>query len=360
MIYLFFSVFSVSYFYFLESSYKLVGKGSFFIFSLPFLFFYFLFPALQYGVGTDYFNYLEMYQRPSDVIYYDRKLEFIFSYILRFVNEVDLGGQFIFVAYSILFSLLFYIFLNNLNKNRIKVWLFLFVFFICSGIYQNQMNGIRQYSAIYALMISIFYVVTDKKLKAGGYFILGQLMHSSFILNISFLLIKFIKVTPKRCVFAFIISFVFFGFFVSFFVPYVLGAVLPQYLHYLDSELMKGWSVLSLIPKLYYFPFIVIFLFIYSKEYKKGHVDTIILKFSFLACCLYWCFLSYSSVGMMTRVGSYWVVFNCFPIYYVLNSILSVNKIYVFFISLLYLIFPFVLKVIFFPSNEYVYNSILG
>lgn len=360
MIYFIFSILSVMYFYAISSNRGAINNKIFLIITMPFCFFYFLFPAIQYGVGTDYYNYLAMYKSPSSVSFYDEKLEFFFSYILRFVNEIDLGGQFIFVVYSVFFTLSFLIFLYHLNGKGVKIWLFLFAFLFCSGIYQNQMNGIRQYAAIYMLMLSIFYILEDKSFRSIAIFISGIFMHSSFIINLPILFLKYIVVTPRRCVLAFVLSFIFFGFFVPIIIPYILAVILPQYLYYLGTDLVSGWSVLALIPKLYYFPMFLAFIYLYKKDYKYNKEKSIVLSFSFLACCLYWCFLSYSSVGLMTRVGLYWSVFNCFPIYYVLNKFFNINKFGILFLTLLYLLFPFSLKVLFFPVNEYIYNSILG
>lgn len=61
--------------------------------------------ALRYGIGADYFNYLEIYQNPSLLEFYKNKHEYGFYYINKFLRSVDAHFQWSFAVFAFIFFL---------------------------------------------------------------------------------------------------------------------------------------------------------------------------------------------------------------------------------------------------------------
>ena len=137
-------------------------KPAFFLVLIPVIFLYFIVPALQYNVGTDYMSYVDMYNHGYNIEYYYEKNELVFYSILQISRKFGLGEQSVFVLTSLIYSLFWLYFVVLLKKYNYKIWVIALLYFCITGIYQNQLNGLRQYMAI-AILPCIFILLYERK-----------------------------------------------------------------------------------------------------------------------------------------------------------------------------------------------------
>lgn len=116
----------------------------------------------QYGIGTDYYSYLDIFSLKSDIEIYKIKNEFLFYWIVSFFYDINLGGQFLFFVFAFINSFLFFIICRKITYNH--TWFFLFLYITVSSLFHNQMNGIRQCTATYFVTLAIIYLSEEKKI----------------------------------------------------------------------------------------------------------------------------------------------------------------------------------------------------
>lgn len=107
MIYFINALFSVSYAYW----FKKFKTFNFLIF-FPIFFIWFLIIGFQYDVGTDYFNYLNIFYNKNLLELYSRKKEYIFYYAILYLKNIFSNGQILFIITSFFENLLMYFFIR--------------------------------------------------------------------------------------------------------------------------------------------------------------------------------------------------------------------------------------------------------
>ncbi|WP_148561847.1 EpsG family protein [Thiopseudomonas alkaliphila] len=127
----------------------------------------FLPAAIRYDIGTDYLNYLEIYESGS---YIDYKLkEPAFYFINWFLDSIGAHFQWLFVVFSFIFTAV--AFKAYPRKN---VWLLHFLFF--SMLWYFSFNGIRQAMALSWCLLALFQFFDRKYV----FFIVLTLIASTF------------------------------------------------------------------------------------------------------------------------------------------------------------------------------------
>lgn len=331
-------------------------KPSFLSF-LPAFIIYFLVAGLQYNVGTDYMAYF--YTFSGDMSLYLKKSEYLFYYLVEFLNYLNLPPQSLFLSISFIQSVLIFYYFKLIKKDNVILWLFFITFFCITNIYNNQLNGIRQYVVV--CFVPILTLVLYRK-KIGLYIALVficTLFHSSAVFLIILIPIRiFLRKMYKKSFFIFLIMPGFFIFSTSF-IDELITRFLPNYLHYLDTVYSEGVGIESYFTKLYYLPGIIYFYYNYSKvkkhSVKHTYFDFMIVVFSLT----YWMFILSTELAIASRIFVYFLFFYTFPFYFLLRKLYIGKKVLMFSLILIYIITPYVLKVTFLARGEYLYNSIV-
>ena len=193
MIYISFFSLSIIFLFFFEENtkYKLSYSACFFIISIPILFVYLL-HAVQYNVGTDYLSYRYFYDDYTSLGQFYRKGELVFYFVYMKIVEYKLGSQGIFYFTSLFFALCLIIFLSAAKKLDLKVWILFFVYFTVTGIYHNQMNGLRIQMAISLFPIIFMMLCRRRYISSIFLLVLSILCHSSGILGVMLFVFKYI------------------------------------------------------------------------------------------------------------------------------------------------------------------------
>ena len=136
---------------------------------LPVILLWVLIVGGQYEVGQDYRNYLDFFSHP----YYETRFEPLFTALSNFAYKMGVKGQGQFYLYALINAI--FVFVAS-HKLGIKNWgVFYFLLITVSTFFNNQMNGIRQCTAV-AFIYWAFVELYTKKVKgvllmavAGGF-----------------------------------------------------------------------------------------------------------------------------------------------------------------------------------------------
>ncbi len=357
--YLFVFLYTTFYFYLVERANYKNGLG---LYLIPFCLYAFV-AGSQYAVGTDYFSYVYIFDNPIENERYFNKGEYIFFYLVEALNWLGFESQSLFYTVSIIQSFFVFYIAKKMkdNDSRFLLVVWFFCFFCITNIYQNQLNGIRQYVAVVCLPIALFYLSNKKVFKSFLFFVFAVFFHSSSIVFLLVLPVVLLSnVNRLYSLFAFIVTPVFYLYIPSF-IEGLLGWFGSAYLHYLDSDLAASKGIMSVVTKLYYAPLY----FIIAYFYTKRRFDCVFTKQNFrffnvgmiIFFATYWSFLSTLELGILNRIFNYFVFFGIFPCYYVLAGALKEQRMYLFWFVVLYLALPYVAKITFLARAEFLYKS---
>ncbi|HHC6613234.1 TPA: EpsG family protein [Vibrio parahaemolyticus] len=316
--------------------------------------------SLQYGTGTDYFSYIIIYNTELNLDSYINKGEILFPYLIYFLKSMNFEVQSLFFFVSLFNGLLFSLLIKELNGRGYSSWIFFFVFMTCTGVYHNQMNGLRQYMAVYTLPLVAIYLSEQRHVKSILYILYGFFSHLSFVLPLMVLFIlKSSFFRRINSIYLFIISLPAYKLLIPFLAINFVGIMFPAYKYYLLADRIEEANIISLITKLYYLPLVLYFYYLLNNGsivLKDKYERFLILIFS----STYWFFLASQDISILGRVAQYFYLFYSFPLYYIINHFYKKNKTVMFVLSMLYIFIPYVLKVTILAKNEYLYHWILS
>lgn len=140
----------------------------------------------QFEIGADYNNYLSFFNYP----YYETRYEPLFTWVSRTVYDIGIEGQGQFYVFALINAILIFVASHKLG---VKNWgLFYFLLITVSTFFNNQMNGIRQCTAV-AFAYWAFVELYTSKIKGVSLMAIASGFHLSAIVCVLFTFIK--KVT---------------------------------------------------------------------------------------------------------------------------------------------------------------------
>ena len=284
MYYLLISFLISSYFY-INKEYLKAGVQYKFLLFIPPLYLYWLLLGLQYGVSVDYFSYLTIVDQGGRA-YIVNNNEFGFLAIVKLINFLGLPAQSLFGFVGLIHTILFFVLLNKLSKYNFKIWLIFILFFVITGIYHNQMNGIRQFVAVLATPLFLIAIFERRYLKSILYAILALSFHKSFLIVLILVpvFLFFRNISKKKQLLIFVLMpFIYFvGF--DFVFGYLVENLFYSYKHYIAGGM--EFRPTYILTKIYYLPIFILFWWIYIKKREKENTLFMffITIFSFTYC----------------------------------------------------------------------------
>jgi len=317
------------------------------------VFLLFLASSLQYGVGTDYFNYQSIYNGVVSHDLFFRKGELLFYYLYEFLIGFDLGDQSVFVFTSFFQSLTLFLIFKMLFEKGYGVHILLLFYLFATGMFHNQMNGIRTFTAVY-FFIASFLFISDRKFFLGAVFYLfAVLSHSTalFLFPLMILPSVFWRFISANRIIIFFLANLFWLFGLgNTLVIYLVQNLAPFYSHYLHLTDSPA-NILNILSKAYWLPLYLWFLIMY-RGVNFSDFSGRLVGIWVLSSGLYFS-LFYTTIFF--RAHHYFSFFMLIPLYFVfIKSNLS-HRI----VISVYSLFPFILKVLIFPKGEYLYDSVL-
>ncbi|MFV1467698.1 EpsG family protein [Idiomarina sp. HB] len=355
MYFLIFSVFLIFY----AKTYEISSdRFSSLILFLLLVSLYSFLPALQYEVGTDYNSYYQSVYKDSKSSVFFNKGEFLFHYLIEFIEALSLHQQFIFVFSGIIQGALFVNILRVFRRQGYSISLIAFLFIVVTGIYHNQLNGLRNYIAILSFVNLCLYSAENKYIKSIIIAIFGALFHQSFLLAVicTLPIILFKHKIYKNIFLVYLLSFLVFASGTPMLIlENLINIFAPFYAHYLNYE--SSVSALNIATRAIYVPIALVFFWYFYKVLKKkglSDFDKAILSIWAVSANLFFLLIYW---GPFFRLIGYFSFFSIVPIYFVLRS-KEINK-EMRYIILLLLIASYIPKVTFFAEGEYSYSSII-
>lgn len=341
MIYLCNLILSVSYLFVFRK------KKVTFIIILPMLVLWLFILGLQYEVGTDYSNYLLMFNNENYLELYYNKQEYLYFYFVKFFNYLYVKGQGMFFVISILQVSLFYWVQKKINID--KLYIFVFLYLTIGSTFYNQMNVIRSQTAVYFFTLVLLSENYYKKLL---FFMIGINIHRSLLLlsPIIFLEKMLLKINENKIKYLLIISLIASLFPIVILLKKVV-IFIPRYSHYLNYDYFTEIPFKLKLTKYLYIPIYIRSLTTLNlkdlrekKLYKLGIIATSIRLLSLIST-------------VTNRIGEYFIILSLIPLYYYFKDLKKDKTIKKFF--LVGIIFIFLIKVLIIPIGEYDYKSYL-
>lgn len=317
----------------------------------PFFIWWVLLIGGQYFVGTDYGSYLSIFDGTGNLWLYELKGEYLFYYLVSGGQALGLSGQDFFYIFAAFFALLYWKISRSITTRNHALFFFLFV--AVSTLFHNQMNILRQSCAIYLITLAFISLAKNRKLSFLALILIASGFHQSSIVILIFFFFRNIRLGSyfaKVClVAATLISF-------ASIEPWIKEIVssISTYAHYADSNFVESTSLINKLTKLSLFPVYFLCTNLLKKESYLSPIEMKLFQLGFLTYMLRSVFLV-SSVS--NRIGYFFLLTAIFPLFYYLRY-LKENDRKSFWIICCYLLFIYLLKIVVFPSKEYLYSSI--
>lgn len=145
----------------------------------------------QFKIGADYDNYLGFFNYP----HYETRFEPLFTWVSRIAYDIGFVGQGQFYVFALINAILIFIASHKLG---VKHWgLFYFLLITVSTFFNNQMNVIRQSTAV-AFVYWAFVELYTSKIKGVSLIAIAGGFHLSAIVCILFTFIKKVTVVLTK------------------------------------------------------------------------------------------------------------------------------------------------------------------
>lgn len=308
----------------------------------------------QYYVGTDYKAYYNIFKNQDLDLYYNNN-EYLFVFITKLSGELNLHPQIPFYIFYFIGFVFLFLLISKLHHKTSFIFIILYI--TVSTVFNNQLNGLRQYIAIYICSFGVL-LLKEKYgiIKFISSVIIASMMHTSALFFIPFtLFVNKIRINYKTIKLILLTSIVFaiwgkFDFIIGLF-----DFMIPiQYQHYITSTFNTTNNFNKILTKLIFIPF-----YWESIKLLKNNLlhnkDLFFYKIGILA---YSTRLFFLNNYIFTRIGDLLILISIFPLYYLLREFYLNKKNTLFILTILFFISFYLVKVILLPKQEYLYNSI--
>ncbi len=328
--------------------------------------FIFIFPALywllllgsQYYVGSDYPTYYTYFEGANLQLYASRH-EYALVFICALIHALHLPAQSGFFIYSFVDILFFCLFIFKFNFERKD--LFLLIYFCVATAFINQQNALRQYAAMNIFLLAFYYCYKKEFIKYLLFILLASTFHLSAILLIVIYPLRLLfcryskKILYIELLFGVIFCFYGLDSVITWFVKFTPYAFYLTSSYFLEDN-RKG--IVNILTKIIYLLFFVQAIR-FSKTYSVKEKFLLSSGVFFYSVKL----ISMSSY-FLSRFSMYFDVASYFPLYLYFAHLVKEKRKYEYlhifelFIFLCVVIGTYLVKTLFVPSKEYIYQSI--
>lgn len=330
---------------------KKYSSAARFLTFLPIVFIFTIIPGLQWNVGNDYFEYVSIIENVNNL--QDRyQDEYLFYFIAKTINYFGFDTQIFFIISSFIVFCNFTVLGNKLRKYGFDFSFVILSLIVVSTIYHSQMNITRQAIAASFLLISSLLFFESKFIKSIIVFFLAIGFHKTSVIVFPLFFILKLKIPKYIVLCIFVASIPIYLFFIPGMINIIATEYYTSFSHYIYSHSPPG-STVNVLSKVYYFPLIITSLLL---SYKNNEVvDALARAFNTLLSCLFFSCLLILSSSIYARILFYVFPFVIFSISYLYIKSNYLVKLLILF----YILLPYVIKVILFPSGEYTYQTYL-
>ncbi|MEZ8079765.1 EpsG family protein [Enterovibrio norvegicus] len=329
-----------------------------YLISCIFIFGFAIIPSAQLSIGTDYFSYLEHYKNGAELYLYNK--EYLFYFINYLVKVFDISPQYVFVLTSFIQASTLALIILLLKEKKYSILIVFFLYFFVSNMYHNQMNVLRSYLSIYFGIYALLSRFRGDVFLPLVFFSFALISHKIAFIYLPFLLFTdaFYKAVYRNLGTLLLVA----SLLAATSIPYgiiedVVKIFIPRYSNYFEAGAnVSQWSLVNLLTKLYYLPLVFIF-FVFREEMSDSitDFDKKILVVGSIGFVLI--IVAYTN-PVFSRLIHYFIFFSIFFYYWVLKFLFEKNF-YLYVIGIMYLLFPYVIKVVILPSKEFLFETIV-
>lgn len=218
----------------------------------------FILSAFRYGIGTDYFTYVEIFEDYASKGY-RAGLEPLYYLLNRFIGVVDVNYQWIFIVCSAIYILfLYFSIFRDSDSPLMSIFLIFGMIF-----YFSSLNLMRQHVACAILLFSLKYVRERNFALFLVFVLLATGIHYSSILFLFVYFIYNVKLTPKNAFVFVAISIVLSGILVK--IISIIASNTKYAMYISDDSGFSTQTILGILVQLA----IIVVASIYYKDDKK-------------------------------------------------------------------------------------------
>lgn len=305
----------------------------------------------QFCVGTDYNSYMDLFNGYKIEYFADKKHEYLFYYIVVICNNIGIKGQSLFYIFYFINFIFLFLFIKRLNLKYI--FLFILLYITYSNMFNNQLNMVRQGTAIHLCTYAGILYSEGKYKKTLFWIVVSTFLHLASLFALSLFTFKYLKRLSPFHLKIILISSAVGMFFMSSGVFSIISNFLPiQYQLHLERDATDS-GIMGVITKLIFIPLFWMSSFLNIKNLTKEY--NTLFYIGFLGFCIKLLLLK---LPVVNRLADFFILFSIFPIYLLLVDLYRNNKKFLFFTICICLLLFYGMKTILFPTREYLYNSI--
>lgn len=355
MVFLLNYVYSITCTYLLGREYahvKLSNNALLFLL-LPVFLIWLIISGGQDSVGTDYESYIYIFEG-NQLDYYIKKNELLFAAIISLFNKCGMHGQALFYVFYAINFIFFFLILKRLPLKQ--VFLYILLYITVTNLFNNQLNTLRQTTAIYIGTYAAFLIFENKNIKALLFILIASLIHQSGLILLFLYVLKYISKIQSSRFFLICLC----GAFVLSLLLQVnsinlIVNILPDdYAWYVARDRLEERDFLNKLTKYAFIPIYIMSLSCLHKNYLTAK-ENVLFKCGWIAFCLR---LSFINLMLVSRVVDYFLLLSILPLTFYLYNLFESRKHFLFVSIVFCLSIFYALKVTIFAQAEYLYDSI--
>ncbi len=323
--------------------YNVNNKQSYLIVSIFVIIIWTIIIGGQYGVGSDYFAYLNCFE------YNYHLREPLFNFVQDISFMIGISGQGIFFVFALIDATILFIAIYKYKITNLSIFYFLIV--TVSTYFNNSMNMLRQIVAD-VLIFYAFIEMFQSKLKGSLLIAIATGFHFSAMCMFIFIPIKIIiEHTTKFPKFLLIVTTILGSTNIlnndalNEFIFEIIPSIdeLEYYkTAYAGSNLRDNMSIIYKISKVFYIPIYFISIKLLD-GYLATNYEKFLFKLGLLSFCLRVILLQNNLIG---RFSCYFWLPSVFPIYFLLKYYWTETRMKHFLLCSIYCMIPYLIKLI--------------
>ena len=265
--------------------------------------------SFRYMIGTDYYSYVKLYTRYSDIGIMDVLDQFnepLFTFICMVLNDMGFDFQMLFVVFNSLILIMYYKGVRYFFKYNYSILFAIVVFalFASFGGYFQSWNGIRQYAAMGILFFSSRYILERKFIKFLLCMFISVGLHYSAIIFLPFYWLFRFNIKKEIVVLLLSVELILSltGIFNTLFMQILTltGSFVTRYGNYLGMSVGSSGITITQLFIFELISFVVILYGMYSNDDNKSRV---IINFSiiYIACKILFLYSFGNIIDLVTK-----------------------------------------------------------
>lgn len=333
-----------------------VKASEFFLLLSPMLFIWLMICAGQNDVGKDYQTYISIFN--GEIAHYENYGEWIFVYIVKLCNYLGLKGQGIYyIFYSINFIFMYLILVKIKHE---KLWLYVCLWICVTGYFNNQLNGLRQFTSGYIGTYAALCILENKRIIGAIFIIIAFYIHHTSLIFLLFYIPNIAKYITPKVMYLLIIcgvigSISFSKEQLAFLAPYIDNYFHNYAYHLIREDVDRSTSLLNVLTKWIFVPLYLLAIYNYSNYNFSNKVVKYLFCWGIVAFSLRLFLLQIITIN---RVPESLQFISVIPLLVYFSDLIDNKKLSLVTFFITGIIMFYFSKVVLFPEGEYLYKSI--